>query len=122
MGELGEGSILDKLLVQFVKYVQEQQGLLATTRETKRLQIVKEQKEAKEAYLRMIRNDNKLGKALPSLLEYYRDTNKLEAWLQQARAKIEVDYYGCTEFVKFWALNGSLRSKALCRMEVQVRE
>jgi hypothetical protein len=70
----------------------------------------------------MIRNDNKPGKALPSLLEYYGDTDKLEAWLQQAKAKIEVDYYGCTEFVKFWALNGSLRGKALRRMEAWVRD
>jgi hypothetical protein len=35
---------------------------------------------------------------------------------------MEVDYYGCTEFVKFWALNGSLRGKALCRIEAWVRE
>jgi hypothetical protein len=70
----------------------------------------------------MIRNDNKPGKALPPLLEYYGDADKLEAWLQQARAKIEVDYYGCTKFVKFWALNGSLRGKALRRMEAWVRE
>ena len=70
----------------------------------------------------MVRNDNKPGKALPPLLEYYGEADKLEAWLQQARAKIEVDYYGCTEFVKFWALNGVLRSKALRRMEAWVRE
>ena len=81
MGELGEGSLLDKLPAWFVKYVQEQQGLSAATRETKRLRIAKDQKEAKEARLRMIRNDNKLGKALPSLLEYYGDVDKLEAWL-----------------------------------------
>jgi hypothetical protein len=49
----------------------------------------------------MVRNDNKPGKALPPLLEFYRDTDKLEAWLQQARVKIEVNYYGCIEFVKF---------------------
>jgi hypothetical protein len=49
----------------------------------------------------MVRNDNKPEKALPSLLEFFRDTDKLEAWLQQARAKIEVDYYSYTEFVKF---------------------
>ena len=65
----------------------------------------------------MIRNDNKPGKALPPLLEYYGDTEKLDAWLQQARAKMEVDYHGCTEYVKFWALNRVLQGKALRRIE-----
>ena len=35
---------------------------------------------------------------------------------------MEVDYYSCTEYVKFYALNGSLRGKALRRMEAWVRE
>ena len=35
---------------------------------------------------------------------------------------MEVDYYGCTEYVKFFVLNGSLRGKALRRMEAWVRE
>ena len=35
---------------------------------------------------------------------------------------MEVDYYGYTEFVKFWALNRVLRGKALRRMEAWVRE
>ncbi|KAG9240064.1 hypothetical protein BJ878DRAFT_322776 [Calycina marina] len=59
---------------------------------------------------------------LPKLLEYHGETGKPEAWLQQARAKIEVDYHGCTDYVKFWALSGSLRGKALRRMEAWVRE
>ena len=75
-----------------------------------------------ENRLRLVRNDSKPGKALPALLEFYGDADKLEAWLQQAKAKLEVDYYGCTEYVKFWALNGSLRGKALRRMEAWVRE
>ena len=33
-----------------------------------------------------------------------------------------MDYYGCIEFIKFWALNGSLRGKALRRIEAWVRE
>ena len=51
------------------------------------------------------------------LLEYYGESDRLEAWLQQARAKMEVDYYGYTEYVKFYTLNGSLRGKALRRIE-----
>ena len=35
---------------------------------------------------------------------------------------MEVDYYSCTEFVKFFALNGLLRGKALRRIEAWVRE
>jgi len=72
--------------------------------------------------MRLVRNDAKPGKTLPSLLEFYGDSDKLEAWLQQARAKIEVDYYGCTNFAVFWALNASLRGKAMRRMEAWVRE
>lgn len=112
----------DELPAWFLRYVEKQQGLIATTQEAERERVTDEEKTTQEARLRMIRNDNKPGKALPPLLEFYGDTDKLDAWLQQARAKIEVDYYGCTEFVKFWALNGSLRGKALRRMEAWVRE
>ncbi|CAG8984172.1 hypothetical protein HYALB_00008174 [Hymenoscyphus albidus] len=106
----------------FVQYIQDQQNQLKNVQEKERLRITNEQKKAEEARSRMVRNDNKPGKSLPPLLEYYGDSDKLEAWLQQARAKIEVDFYGCTEYVKFWALNGSLRGKALRRMEAWVRE
>jgi hypothetical protein len=122
MGDQGEGSMPDALPAWFTKYIQEQQRQSTTALENELQQIREQEKEAKEARLRMIRNDNKPGKALPPLLEFYGDADKLEAWLQQARAKMEVDYYGCTEFVKFWALNGSLRGKALRRMEAWVRE
>jgi hypothetical protein len=39
------------------------------------------EKQAIEARLRIIRNNNKPEKALPSLLEYYSEANKLKAWL-----------------------------------------
>jgi hypothetical protein len=106
----------------FQRYILEQQTQAAAAREDERLQIAEQEQKAKEARLQLVRNDNKPGKSLPLLLEYYGESEKLEAWLQQARAKIEVDYYRCTEFVKFWALNGSLRGKALRRMEAWVRE
>ena len=35
---------------------------------------------------------------------------------------MEVDYYSYIEFVKFFALNGLLRGKALRRIEAWVRE
>ena len=71
----------------------------------------------------MIYNDNKPGKALPLLLKYHGEADKLEAWLQQAQDKMEVDYYNsCIEFVKFWALNRLLQGKALCMMEAWVCE
>jgi hypothetical protein len=122
MGEPGPSSKPDTLPEWFLQYVQEQQNKAAAAQENERLQAADREKQAMEARSRMIRNNNKPGKALPSLLEYYGEADKLEAWLQQARAKMEVDYYGCTEFVKFWALNGVLRGKALRRMEAWVRE
>jgi hypothetical protein len=112
----------EELPTWFRNYVQAQEAATITAQETDRLRIAEEEKKALEARLQLVRNDNKPGKALPPLLEYYGDTEKLDAWLQQARAKMEVDYYGCTEYVKFWALNGVLRGKALRRMEAWVRE
>ena len=106
----------------FLQYLQEQQNQSAIAQEAERLRIADEEKAANEARLQLVRNNNKPGKSLPALLEFYGDADKLDAWLQQAKAKIEVDYYGCTEYVKFWALNGSLRGKALRRMEAWVRE
>jgi hypothetical protein len=101
MGEPGPSSKPDTLPEWFLQYVQEQQNKAAAAQENERLQAADREKEAREARSRIIRNNNKPGKALPSLLEYYGEADKLEAWLQQARAKIEVDYYGYTEFVKF---------------------
>jgi hypothetical protein len=106
----------------FLRYIQEQQRQDSTAREQEHLRVKDQEKADREARQQLVRNDTKPGKALPALLEYYGDSDKLEAWLQQARAKMEVDYFGCTEFVKFWALNGSLRGKALRRMEAWVRE
>lgn len=106
----------------FLKYLREQQQQSETDRQNELIRVAENEKATREARLQLIRNDNKPGKALPSLLEYYGEADKLEAWLQQAKAKMEVDYYGCTEYVKFWALNGSLRGKALRRMEAWVRE
>lgn len=108
--------------VWFTEWVQSQQSLAAAALEAEHLRVADEKKQAEEARLRMIHNEGKPGKALPTLLEFYGDADKLDSWLQQARAKIEVDYYGCTEYVKFWALNGSLRGKALRRMDAWVRE
>ncbi len=122
MGEPQGSGMPSELPAWFVRYIQEQQSQSEATLETERKRISGEQKAAEEARLQLVRNDNKPGKALPPLLEYYGDADKLEAWLQQARAKVEVDYYRCTEYVKFWALNGSLRGKALRRMEAWVRE
>ena len=106
----------------FLWYVQEQQSQAAATQENEHLRLTDQERQARETRLQLIRNDNKPGKSLPLLLEYYGESDKLEAWLQQARAKIEVDYHGCTEYVRFYALNGSLRGKALRRMEAWVRE
>jgi hypothetical protein len=85
----------EELPTWFCNYVQAQEAATVTAQETDRLRIAEEEKKALEARLQLIRNDNKPGKALPPLLEYYGDTEKLDAWLQQARAKMEVDYYGC---------------------------
>ena len=122
MGEPREGNMPNELPTWFLQYVQEQQNQSVTALEDERLRVANQEREAREARLRLVRNDNKPGKALPPLMEYYGDADKLEAWLQQARAKIEVDYHSCTEYVKFWALNGALRGKALRRMEPWVRE
>jgi hypothetical protein len=102
----------------FQRYILEQQTQAAAAREDECLQIAEQEQKAKEARLQLVRNDNKLEKSFSLLLEYYGESEKLEAWLQQARAKIEVDYYRYTEFVKFWALNRLLQNKALCRIEV----
>lgn len=112
----------NELPLWFQRYIEEQHNQSIAVQQNQHQRVTDQEREAKEARLRLVRNDNKPGKALPPLLEYYGEADKLEAWLQQARAKIEVDYYGCTEFVKFWALNGVLRSKALRRMEAWVRE
>jgi hypothetical protein len=122
MGEPGPSNVPGGPPDWFLQYLREQQNQLAAARETEQLRVADQEKAAREARLQLVRNDSKPGKALPPLLEYYGDADKLEAWLQQARAKMEVDYYGCTEFVKFWALNGALRGKALRRMEAWVRE
>ena len=119
MGEQGPAGQIPEW---FTRYVQEQQSQVAATQENERLKEQERERKEKEDRALKVRNDTKPGKALPALLEYYGDADKLESWLQQARAKVEVDYYGCTEFVAFWALNGSLRGKALRRMEAWVRE
>jgi len=101
MGESGLSSKPNELPAWFLRYVQEQQDQAAATQEHERLRVADQEKPASEARLQMICNDNKPGKALPLLLEYYGEADKLKAWLQQARAKMEVDYDGCKEFVKF---------------------
>ena len=113
MGEPAEGSMPNELPAWFLRYVQEQNNQSTVAQENERLRVTDQEREAIEARSRLVRNDNKPGKALPPLMEYFGEANKLEAWLQQARAKIEVDYYGCTEYVKFYALNGALQGKAL---------
>ena len=90
---------------------------MAATQENERSRVADQENKAREARLQLIRNDTKPGKSLPLLLEYYGEVDKLEAWLQQARAKMEVDYYSYTEYVKFFILNGSLRGKVLRRIE-----
>lgn len=122
MGEPGSSGSSGEPPEWFLKYLREQQQQSETACQIELLRVADNEKTTREARLQLIRNDNKPGKALPSLLEYYGEADKLEAWLQQAKAKMEVDYYGCTEYVKFWALNGSLRGKALRRMEAWVRE
>jgi hypothetical protein len=122
MGEPGQSNTLGGLPDWFKQYLQQQQNQSVAAQEAEQARATDQEKAAREARLQLVRNDSKPGKALPPLLEYYGDADKLEAWLQQARAKMEVDYYGCTEFVKFWALNGALRGKALRRMEAWVRE
>jgi hypothetical protein len=122
MGEPGPSSKPDELPEWFLRYVQGQRNQAAATQENERSRVADQENKAREARLQLVRNDTKPGKSLPLLLEYYGEADKLEAWLQQARAKMEVDYHGCTEYVKFWALNGSLRGKALRRMEAWVRE
>ncbi len=64
-----------------------------------------------------VSNDVKPRKALPTLMEYHGESDKFDAWIQQARAKILIDYEECSEFVKFWTLNGALRGKAVTMME-----
>lgn len=64
-----------------------------------------------------ISNDVRPRKALPTLMEYHGETEKFDAWIQQAKAKILIDYEECSEFVKFWTLNGALRGKAVTMME-----
>ncbi len=120
MGKLEASSLLSELLKWFVKYIQGQQSQAAVAQDNERLWVANQEKEACEARLQLVCNKNKLGKSLAPLLEFYGDIDKLEAQLQQAKAKIEVDYYRCTEFVKFQALNGVLWGKALYRMEAQV--
>jgi hypothetical protein len=122
MGEPGNSGMPNELPIWFLQYVQEQHSQSTVAQENERLRVADQERKAKEARAQLVHNNVKPGKALPALLEYHGDTNKLEPWLQQARAKMEVDYYGCTEFVKFWALNGTLRGKALHRMEAWVRE
>ncbi|KAF2841086.1 hypothetical protein M501DRAFT_1056361 [Patellaria atrata CBS 101060] len=65
---------------------------------------------------------NKSGKALPPLQEYYGEPEKLDAWLQQAQVRIQIDYSNCSELVKFWALSACLRGEALERMDAWTRE
>ena len=47
--------------------------------ETERLRAVDKERRAREARLRIVRNNTKPGKALPLLLEYYGNTDKLKA-------------------------------------------
>ena len=119
---MGEQGPAEQIPEWFTRYVREQQSQVATAQENERLMAEERRRKEKEDRALKVRNDNKPGKALPALLEYYGDADKLESWLQQAKAKVEVDYYGCTDFVSFWALNGALRGKALRRMEAWVRE
>jgi hypothetical protein len=81
MGEPDSSTLPDELPAWFLRYVEKQQGLIATTQEAERQRATDEERKAQEARLRMVRNDNKPGKALPPLLEFYGDTDKLEAWL-----------------------------------------
>ena len=79
MGEPHEGGMPNELPAWFVQYIQEQQSQSETARETEQTKIAGQEKAAREARLQLVRNDNKPGKALPPLLEYYGDVDKLDA-------------------------------------------
>ena len=63
----------------FLRYVQEQQSQAAATQENERLRVADQERQARETRLQLIRNDTKPGKSLPLLLEYYGESDKLEA-------------------------------------------
>ena len=79
MGEPAGSSMPNKLPTWFLRYVQEQHNQSAIAQENERSRVVDQEREAKAARSRLVYNNNKPGKALLLLLEYYRDTNKLEA-------------------------------------------
>lgn len=106
----------------FLQYLTEQDTRQKEAEQRSRQQIEEIEQKLLVEEQKHITNGNKPGKALPSLQDYHGDTNKLEAWLQQARVKIRVDYQDCTEFVKFWALAACLRGKALQRMDAWTRQ
>jgi hypothetical protein len=106
----------------FLQYLAEQNTRQQEAEQRARQQAEEIQRKLLTEEQKRITNGNKPGKALPSLQEYHGDTNKLEAWLQQARVKIRVDYQDCTEYVKFWALAACLRGKALQRMDAWTRQ
>jgi hypothetical protein len=121
---LNEGNTLQQEIPPqwFLQYLAEQnrrqeddkQRLCQQEQETQRKLLEKEQKQ--------ISNGNKPGKSLPAIQEFHGELNGLDPWLQQTRVKIRVDYDSCTEYVKFWALAGCLRGKALRRMDAWTRQ
>jgi hypothetical protein len=55
-------------------------------------------------------------KILGELPEYHGERDKLEPWIGQATAKINTDYMGCSDAVKFEVVANRLRNKALLQM------
>jgi hypothetical protein len=121
---MGDNGISQKgdLPPWFVEYVrgQRQQQQEAEQAARQREEALRQQ--LREEEQKKVTNGNKPGKSLPPLQDYYGDSDKLESWLHQARVKIRVDYDECTEFVKFWALAGSLKKRALTRMDAWTRQ
>jgi hypothetical protein len=63
----------------FRQYIEEQHNQSIAVQQNQHQRVTDQEREAKEARLRLVRNDNKPGKALPPLLEYYGEADKLEA-------------------------------------------
>src|SRR6266480_8083413 len=55
-------------------------------------------------------------KQLGPLPEYDGDREELEQWLSQARHKLETDYAGCSEKVKYLAIHNKLRGDAATQL------
>jgi hypothetical protein len=55
-------------------------------------------------------------KILGELPEYHGERDTLEPWIGQATAKVNTDYVGCSDAVKFEVVANRLRNKALLQM------